>query len=77
MNHDPLCPQTTGIQLSKGFQFCVCDLIARVREDERMSFDRSKEYLAYEMALRDAAAAARQINSPNAAAAIEALGGKR
>jgi hypothetical protein len=34
-----------------------CELIAKVRADERMSFDRSKEYLAYEVAVDDAIAA--------------------
>lgn len=35
MTHDPMCPHDEGAYHELGENSCVCDLIARVRADER------------------------------------------
>lgn len=97
MNHDPLCPYgkpCTGLlcvgygSLPHAHNYCECDLIARVREDEATRAHRISD--AYRTALRDAVDAIEAVDPPSEAyddwhpkgkrlalAAIEALGGER
>ena len=56
--HDPLCPVAPG-QMLVGVRICECDLIARVREDERgYAKQTSTAIMAYDEGRRDGYAAA-------------------
>ena len=88
MTHDPLCPKATD-ELR---EYCECDLIARVREDERgKTLDDAWKWWgpgSYKQALLDALEAVKAlplrqsglvmcVHQQSAVAAIEALGGER
>jgi hypothetical protein len=43
MTHDLMCPMSVK-PLPRGMTWCQCDLIARVREDERSNIDREMAF---------------------------------